>query len=247
MSPAVACAARSPSGPRTIVSWSFVSSRQTAAARSAPQAAARSASVAAGPARRLEQDGSARVPGDLGEPLAPLAAAPGQEPLERPPRPGHAARRDRSQHRRRARDRDAGPTGGRPGRDQPFTRVGDDGRPGVGDQRQIGATGEVLQQLALTDGPAPRVVADGAGRDLVAGQEAPGDPRVLGGDERRRTQHLEGPQRHVAEIADRRGDDVQRPTGAHVRPAWTRVAGAGTGSRRRPSAVRASRSAAPGA
>ena len=61
--------------PRTISSWSFVSSRQTRAGRSAPQAAARSRSVAASRVGRLEQDRRPLVGGDPRQPLPPLAAA----------------------------------------------------------------------------------------------------------------------------------------------------------------------------
>ena len=101
--PSAARSASSPSDPRTTCSWSLVSSRQTAPGRSGPQAAARSRSVAAGAARRLEQHAPPPVRGDRRQPLAPLAPAPGQEPLERPARAGDAARRHRRQHRRGAR------------------------------------------------------------------------------------------------------------------------------------------------
>ena len=59
-SPLRARSASSPSGARTISSWSFVSSRPIAPGRSAPQAAARSTSVAVDPARRLVEHASPR-------------------------------------------------------------------------------------------------------------------------------------------------------------------------------------------
>ena len=63
------------SAPRRTCSWSLVSSRHSApAGRSAPQASARSRSVAGGPAGRLEQDRRAVVRGDAREALPSLAA-----------------------------------------------------------------------------------------------------------------------------------------------------------------------------
>ena len=85
-----AAAASSPSEPRTIVSWSLVSSRQTAPGRSRPHASARSRRVAATRPGASNSDRPALVGGDPGEPLAALAPGPRQEALERPARPGHA-------------------------------------------------------------------------------------------------------------------------------------------------------------
>ena len=114
------------------------------------------------------------------------------------------------------------------------------------------AAAEVREQLALARRAAPGVVADRPGRDLVAVEEPPADPRVLGRDQRDRPQDLEGAQRDVAEVADGRRDDVQRPAAgaraaATLRVGPSRAGAAGRGSRRPRSAARASRSAAPGA
>ncbi len=211
--PSPACPASEPSGPRTTCSWSLVSSRHTAPGRSAPQAAARSRSVAAtrfGASNTTLPRSSAAI---AGQPLASLAAGARQEPLERPARPRDAGRGDRRQHRRGAGDRHHHAAGRGPGRDEALPRVGHDGRAGVGDEGEVPARREVVQQLALARGAAPRVVADRAGRDLVALEQAPADARVLGGDQRHGAQDLEGAVRDVAEVADRGGDDVQRPAG----------------------------------
>ena len=132
--------------PRTIVSWSLVSSRQTAPGRSATARRGQVAQRRRDPARRLVDHRPALVGRDPGEPLAPLAPRARQEALERPARPGHAGRRDRRQHGRRARDRHDPAALGGPRRDQLAARVADGGRPGVGDQREVGAAAQVLEQ-----------------------------------------------------------------------------------------------------
>ena len=283
--PSAASAASSPRGPRTIVSWSFVSSRHTAPGRSGPQAAARSRSVAAirpGASNTTLPRSSAAIPASRSRRSRPLR---GQEPLERPARARDPGRGDGGQHGRGAGHRDHGAPRRGPGGHQPLARVGHDGRARVGDQREVGAAGEVREELALLRGAALRVVAGRVGRDLVALEEPAGDPRVLGGDQRHGAQDLERPERDVAEVPDRRRDDVQGPAGRapwrRHRPASgarTRCPGrpgdrarragrptrrppratlrtgprspadaAGTGSPRRRSAARASRSAGPGA
>ena len=138
--PSAACAARSPSGPRAICSWSFVSSRQTAPGRSSPQASARSRSVAAsrvGASNRTLPRSSSAI---ARQPLPPLPPDRGEEPLERPARPRDARPGDRRQHRRRARApaRPTPPCRG-PRGDEPLARVGHDGRPGVGHEREVRA------------------------------------------------------------------------------------------------------------
>ena len=50
------------------------------------------------------------------------------------------------------------------------------------------------------------------GRDLVAREEPARDPGVLRGDEGDRPEHLERAERHVAEISDRRSDDIEATT-----------------------------------
>ncbi len=90
-------------GPRVTVSWSFVSSRQTAPGRSGAAGRGQVAQRRGDAVRRLEQHAPALVRGDRRQPLPPLAARSGQEPLERPARPGEPRRRHRRQHGRGAR------------------------------------------------------------------------------------------------------------------------------------------------
>ena len=124
--------------PRTIFSWSFVSSRQTAAGRSAPQAAARSARVAATRPGASYSTRRAVVGGDARQALATLAAAARQEPLERPARAGDA----RCRRRPRARPRHPGigttvpPSAAQAATSSP-PGIADAGRPGVGHQGEV--------------------------------------------------------------------------------------------------------------
>ena len=87
------CAASSPSDPRAICSCSFVSSRQTAPGRSAPQAAARSRSVAAsrpGASNRTVPRSSAAIRASRSRRSRPER---GRNPSNDQRGPRHAARR----------------------------------------------------------------------------------------------------------------------------------------------------------
>ena len=124
--------------PRTISSWSFVSSRQTAPGRSGAAGRGEVGQGRGRPAGRLVDDAAAVVGGDPGQPLAPRPAAPREEPLERPARPGHPGRGHGGEDRRRARDgHDRAALGG-PGPDELLARVADPGRPGVGHEGEVG-------------------------------------------------------------------------------------------------------------
>jgi hypothetical protein len=162
------------------------------------------------PARRLEHDRSALVGRDPRQPLATLAARPRQESLERPAWPGGAARRHGREHRRSSGDRHDRSAGRRPGRNEPLPRVRYHGGARVGHKREVGAALEVGEELALARRTAASVVADRARADLVAVEQPAADPGVLGGNERDGLEDLERPERDIAQVADRRGDDVQR-------------------------------------
>ena len=171
------------------------------------------------PARRLEHDRPAVVGRDPGEPLAPLAPRPRQEPLERPARPGDARSR---------RPRPARPTA--PGSARPCRPRSPMPRPGRARDRSppacpasVTSARSAPPRRCSSSAVGPRrlalgVVARHPGRDPVARQQPVRVPRVLGRDERHGPQDLERPERDVAEVADRRGDDVQRPAGARPIP-----------------------------
>ena len=108
--------ASSPSAPRTISSWSFVSSRQTAAGRSGAARGGQVAQRGRDPARRLEHDRAPLVGGDPGDPLPTLPA----RSAAGTPRTTSAARRRRS--RRRPPAPPMRPGSGRRRRPRPPTR-----------------------------------------------------------------------------------------------------------------------------
>ena len=219
IAPSRTAASSSASVPRATCSWSFVSSRQTAARRSAPHAAARSRSVAAsrvGASNSTVARSSAAIRASRSRRSRPDAR---QEALEPPARAGEPARGDRGEDGRRARDRHDPPALGGPRGHELAARVADGRRAGVGHEREVGAAAQVLQELPVPARPAAGVVAHEPRLDLVARQQPPGDPRVLGRDERHRPQRLERPERDVAEVADRRGHDEQRSASQRPRAA----------------------------
>ena len=145
--------ARSPSDPRTNL---LVELGQLAADGGRPIRSARAGEVGErrrDPPGRLEDDAATLVGRDPGQPLAPLAAAPRQEPLERPARAGDAARHERGQDGRRPGDRDDDAALPRPGPDELVARVAHAGRPGIGDQRQVAPAAQVLEQLRAAGAP----------------------------------------------------------------------------------------------
>ena len=132
--------------PRTIASWSLVSSRQTAAGRVAAAGRGQVRERRRDPPGRLVDDGATLVGRDPGQPLAALAPRARQEALERPARPGHARSGDRRQHGRGARERHDRAALGRPRRDELAARVADRRRPGIGHEREVRAAAQVLEQ-----------------------------------------------------------------------------------------------------
>ena len=144
--PAAAQSASSASGPRRTSSWVLVSSRQTAAARSPPNAsaiAASAASVRCGASKNtIVRCSSASVR----QPAGALPRLAGQEALEAEPVDRQTGDGQRGQHRRRPGDAgDADPVLDRGG-DQPVAGVGHARHPGVGDEHDPLAGDQRLQQ-----------------------------------------------------------------------------------------------------
>ena len=181
--------------PRLIVSWSFVSSRQTAPDRSPPQAAARSARVAAtrpGASYRIVARSSAAIRASRSRRSRPER---GRKPSKDQRGPASAAGHDRGQDRRRARDRDDQPALGGPGAHEVVAGIADAGRAGVGDQGEVGARprrwAEELGQrgsAALRAWKLTRWVVIALRR-----QEPARVAGVLGGDQRARRAGPRGP------------------------------------------------------
>ena len=250
-----ACAGELAERPADDLSWSLVSSRHTAPG---PVVAAGRGEV---PERR---GGPARAPRTGPLPRSSAAIAASRSRRSRPLRGRNPSNDQRGPATPTRRPRPAPTTPPAPGRPcrpaaahaatSPSPGSETTGVPASVTSARSAPDRQVLQQLALAARPAPGVVARRAGRDLVAVEQPPRDPRVLGGDQRDGPQDLERPERDVAEVPDRRRDDVQRPARARLaRPGHATTgppspaAGADTGSRRPPSAARASRSAGPGA
>ena len=102
----------------------------------------------------------------------------------------------------------ARPGGDRLG-DQLEAGVGDERRAGVGDQRQRLALRDALQRARARLGGVVLVIGRERRLDPVAGEQRARDAGVLGEDRVGAGEDRERPQRHVAEIADRRRDDVE--------------------------------------
>ena len=250
--------------PRTICSCTLVSSRQTAPARPAPQAAARSRSVAAtrpGASNSTDPRSSAAIAGQ-----SVLSFPPGarQEPLERPARPGHPGCGHRGEHGRGPGDRHDPAPLPRPRRDEVRAGIADDRRAGIGDEREVRAAAQVLQERASRPGPlrAWKLVIrpDSPCRSSSRLLSRVSSAAISGTAARTSSARNVTSARFPIGVATtystpRRADrERHRPTWAsppasrlRVTPAPTPAAGAGTGSRRPPSAARAWRSAAPGA
>ena len=170
----------------------------------------------------LVDDRAPLIARDPGDPLPPLAAAPGQEPFEGPARPGNPAADDRGKNRGRTGDRDDDATLGRPCRHELFARIAYPRGAGIGHEGEILAGSKMRQELGEPSRIAPCVVADRARRDLVSGEQPVTHTGVLGRDQRDGPEDLERPQRDVSEVPDRGGDDEQSSTGARRRAAAQR-------------------------
>ena len=215
--PSAACSASSASVPRATCSCSLVSSRQTAAGRSAPHAAARSRSVAAsrpGASNRTAPRSSAAIAASRSRRSRPERAMNPSNDQRGPATPQDAT----------AASTDEAPgiaTTVPPAAAQAATSPspGSDttGVPASVTSARSSPRGEVREQLALAGRPALRVVAGGPDRDLVPSRSRRVDARVLGGDQRHGAQHLERPQGHVAQVPDRRRDNEQRRRRSPVR------------------------------
>ncbi len=89
------------------------------------------------------------------------------------------------------------------------TGVRDERRAGIADERNLGALLKPRQQGRAHALGIVLVIGLERGRDAVAVEQAMRDARVLGQHDIRLRQGRERPQRHVAEIADGRRDDMQ--------------------------------------
>ena len=95
-------------------------------------------------------------------------------------------------------------------RDQAESGIGDAGHAGVGDQRDLGAAFEIDDQFGGFGHLVVLVIADQSRLDAVMAEQLQGLARVLAGDQVDFFEDAQGAQRDVFEIADGRGDEVER-------------------------------------
>ena len=132
-----------------------------------------------------------------------------QEALEEEPVGRQAGDGERGKRRRWAWHRAHGQSGFADGANELETRIGNQRRAGVGHERDRFAGGEPRQELRPRRHGVVLVVRRQRRRDAVVVEQLPGHPRVLAGDHVGRREGLQRPQRDVAQVADRGGDEVQ--------------------------------------
>ncbi len=87
--------------------------------------------------------------------------------------------------------------------------IGDERRAGIADQSDAPALGEGGKQFRSLVRRIVVVIGDERRLDAIVSQEHDRDPRILAGDHIGGGQRLKGPQRNIAEIADRGGNHMQ--------------------------------------
>ena len=95
-------------------------------------------------------------------------------------------------------------------RNQAESGVGDAGHARVGDQCDLGSAFEIDDKFGGLGHLVVLVVADGARLDAVMAEEFQGLARVFAGDQVNFLEHAQGAQGDVFEIADGRGDEIER-------------------------------------
>ena len=95
-------------------------------------------------------------------------------------------------------------------RDQAESGVGDAGHAGVGDERDLGSAFEVDDQLGGLGHLVVLVIADQARLDAVMAEQLQGLARIFAGDQVDFFEHAQRAQRDVFQVADRRGDEIER-------------------------------------
>ena len=138
---------------------------------------------------------------------------PRQEALEDEAARRQPARHERGDHRRRPGHRRHLVAGVERGAHEPLAGVADAGRAGVGDDGDVAAVAEHVEHLADAGRPRCARCRPPGGRRgrrrAAAGGPCAGCPRSRSASAS--ASALDGPWRQVAEVADRRGDEDQRP------------------------------------
>src|SRR5262245_11584482 len=157
----------------------------------------------------LEQNKRCRDAFELVDARAPRSFFHRQKSLEQKPVGGKPAEREGCEYRRGSRQcRHARARGTRFAHEL-VTGVGHERRPCVRDQRDGGAIGEPGDELRSRLGGVMLVIGGERGGDAVTVEEFAGDARVLAGNEVGGGEHLQRSHGDVAQIADRRGDQIE--------------------------------------
>ena len=94
---------------------------------------------------------------------------------------------------------------------EPGPRIRNHRRAGIGDKRHRFTGLHALHQPGLDFAGIVIVIGQQRTFDLVARQQFGGDARILTSDDIGLAKRVEGAERNVTEIADRRGDDEKSP------------------------------------
>ena len=158
---------------------------------------------------RFEKDERRRNRCEPGKPPAPRAGFRRQEADEEERLGRKSGRGERRDDRGGTRDRNDAMAGGDGIGNERRARIGEKRRAGVGDERDRTALGEGVEEPPVRLEAAVLVICGDLRRDAVAVEKPPRHPCVLAGDEVGGGECVEGAERHVGEIADRRRDDIK--------------------------------------
>jgi hypothetical protein len=157
----------------------------------------------------LVEDQGPRLGRQCGETAAALGGTRRQEAFE----DETIGRQTRDRQERgdsgRARNGDDRHPGRDRGLEEPIPRIGDAGRPGVRDERDRTPREEIGDERRGALRLHGVVVAAERLRDPEMGEEAAASPRVLGGDQVDGPQGVDRARGQVAEVPDRRRDDIE--------------------------------------
>ena len=178
--------------------------------------------------RRLVEDQGTRLGRQLRQPPLALSAPRRQKTLEHEAVAGQsrgAQGRHRGTGTRHRGHRETGIAGGA---HQAVSRIGNQRRAGVTDQRHVATAGQRREHRLAAVATAAIVVGNQRHADAEVPQQAAAVTGILGGDQSDRFEYLHGAGYHVAQIADRCCHYIQgaghhsplssRPTAGHHHP-----------------------------
>ncbi len=171
--------------------------------------------------RRLVDHERARFRRELGEASPSRGRASGQKSLEAEAIAGQAGggeRRDRGAGPRYGRDDDASLGGGR---DEQVARIAHERRAGVGNEGDALAVAQAADELRHAGPLVVLVQRNERPLKTELPEQAPAMPRVLGGNRGSSRENLARSGGNVAQVADRRRDDVEHARASHYKMSLT--------------------------